>query len=335
MPDGDGFDLVHRMAGLNELATIPIIMLTSADAQPRGQLPPAVAAHLTKPVKQSDLLEAIQAAIAPARPGQPDLPAVRLRTRSKTPRLRVLVAEDNLTNQKLLVTLLKQHRHRIVVVENGREAVERSSKEAFDVVLMDVQMPEMSGLEATEAIRARERETGGHVPIVALTAHAMAGDRERCLKAGMDAYLSKPIRPDELLDTLDTVSGRIVGSRPAAAGADKPGEELDAPALLANFNGNATLLGEVIDTFLEDCPRMLEGIHDAARARDPARLQAAAHKLKGAAGLFARTGVHELARKVEMAARAGEIEGLDALYADLEEGVADLTSTLDQLRQRL
>ena len=115
----------------------------------------------------------------------------------------MLVAEDNATNQKLVLALLKQRGHEVVVVGNGRQAVEKSAAQPFDVILMDVQMPEMGGLEATAAIRARERDAGGHVPIIALTAHAMAGDRERCLAAGMDAYVSKPLRPQELFPAID------------------------------------------------------------------------------------------------------------------------------------
>src|SRR6476646_5822605 len=166
-------------------------MLTSADL-PRGRARAATshfAGYLTKPVKQSDLLDAILTAFAaaasePARARRP--PRSR---RAGDRRLRVLVAEDNPTNQKLVVTLLTQRGHHIITALDGRQAVERSAAEALDLILMDVQMPEMSGIEATEAIRERERRDGGHVPIIAMTAHAMAGDRERCLSAGMDDYV--------------------------------------------------------------------------------------------------------------------------------------------------
>jgi len=117
--------------------------------------------------------------------------------------LNILVAEDNLTNQKLVTFLLEQERHRVTMVSNGADAVVKSADGPFDLILMDVQMPEMDGFEATAAIRRRERATGSHIPIVAMTAHAMAGDRERCLAEGMDAYLSKPLRPDDLLATID------------------------------------------------------------------------------------------------------------------------------------
>ena len=119
------------------------------------------------------------------------------------------MAEDNVTNQKLVVTLFEHRKDTVVVAPNGRDAVQRSGEQAFDVILMDVQMPEMSGLEATAAIRERERSTGGHVPIVAMTAHAMAGDRERCLEAGMDAYVSKPLRPYELLAAVDSLVASV------------------------------------------------------------------------------------------------------------------------------
>ena len=214
MPDVDGYTLAEQIVADHRLNAIKIMLLTSAgSAALRGRRAAIFAATLVKPVKQSELLDAIVTAFA-----APDM-AAQL-ARAKPPRrsrraarvLRVLVAEDNPTNQKLVSALLDQHGHHVSIVNNGRLAVERAAQEPFDIILMDVQMPEMSGLEATAAIRDAERHTGRHIPIVALTARAMAGDREQCLAAGMDAYVSKPVRADELFSTMEA----ITGSTPAA-----------------------------------------------------------------------------------------------------------------------
>ena len=198
---------------MHGLGTPKVILLTSAGAPAlRGRRAKLFAATLAKPVKQSDLLDAIVTAFT--------TPAASRRSRAKEPRrptqavktrLRVLVAEDNPTNQKLVSAMLDQKGHQVTVVGNGRLAVERVAHEAFDLILMDVQMPEMSGLEATAAIRRREEGSGRHLPIVALTARAMAGDREQCLAAGMDAYVSKPVRAPELFSAIDAlVAGQVI-----------------------------------------------------------------------------------------------------------------------------
>ena len=208
MPDVDGFALARAIRADARFADTRLIMLSSMGLPPgHSRVHEAgFSAYLSKPVKQSDLLDAIVTVFAP-RTGQASTrrrrrmqpPPPRARTRP----LRILLAEDNATNQKVVVTLFENRGDTVVVASNGREAVQRSAEPSFDVILMDVQMPEMSGLEATAAIRERERSLGGHIPIVAMTAHAMTGDREQCLAAGMDAYVSKPLRLDELLAVVD------------------------------------------------------------------------------------------------------------------------------------
>jgi two-component system, sensor histidine kinase and response regulator len=203
MPEMGGFELAARIKETPELAGATIMMLSSADLTGEAarcrEL--GVSAFLTKPIRQSELLDAILLALGAA---SPEERAVQLPD-SHTParRLRVLLAEDNPVNQRLAVRLLEKRGHTVVVAGNGREALAACAEEAFDLVLMDLQMPEMDGFAATAAIRERERASGSHVPIVALTAHAMRADEERCLHAGMDAYVSKPIHPAALLDTIE------------------------------------------------------------------------------------------------------------------------------------
>ena len=202
MPDVDGFMLAERIQQESAPPRPFIVMLTSSDRsgdQERcRQL--GIAAHLTKPVKPSELLDATIRVLSPP-PASKEVAELPLPGPLPV-KLRILLAEDSLVNQKLAVALLTRQGHSVQIANNGREAVELSGAEPFDVLLMDVQMPEMDGFEAAAAIRERERTTGRHIPIVALTAHAMKGDRERCLEAGMDEYLSKPVRSGELTDTL-------------------------------------------------------------------------------------------------------------------------------------
>jgi two-component system sensor histidine kinase/response regulator len=208
MPGMDGFTLVERIRQRPELSTATIMMLTSAghrgDADRCKEL--GVAAYLLKPIRQSELREVI-ARILGAREQTGAIPLVTRYSlqdaRDPAAFLRILLAEDNLVNQRLATRLLEKRGHRVDVAGNGREALEALERASYDLVLMDIQMPEMDGLEAIEKIREKEKLTGKHLPVVALTAHAMKGDEERCLTAGMDGYLTKPIRPQELDDVLD------------------------------------------------------------------------------------------------------------------------------------
>jgi CheY-like chemotaxis protein len=203
MPDMDGFTLVEQIRKRPEVSTATIMMLTSAghrgDAARCQEL--GVSAYLLKPIRQSELREAV-ARVLGAREQEGAIPLVTRFSlqdaREPDAFLSVLIAEDNLVNQRLAVRLLEKRGHQVAVAATGLEALKALEKEKFDLVLMDVQMPEMDGLEATVAIRQKEKGSGLHQAIVALTAHAMKGDREKCLAAGMDGYLTKPIRPQEL-----------------------------------------------------------------------------------------------------------------------------------------
>ena len=206
MPEMDGFALVDRIKQDPGLAGATIMMLTSAgqrgDAARCREL--GITAYLIKPIRQSELLEAIQMALGNVSRSQAQPVLVtRHSLRETRRRLQILVVEDNAVNQALAIRLLEKRGHTVTVADDGREALAALDKQPFDLVLMDVQMPEMDGFEATAAIREKEKATGAHIPIIAMTAHAMKGDEERCLAAGMDAYISKPIQPTQLFQTIE------------------------------------------------------------------------------------------------------------------------------------
>jgi PAS domain S-box-containing protein len=361
MPDVDGVALGRLIKADAQLKGVNVILLTSGPLGRFDARGGVFSAVLSKPVKQSDLLEAITGVFAPRvtkpvrrRVRIPPSPSVRTRP------LRILVAEDNATNQKLVTAILEQRHDVVVIAHNGSEAVERSGSDTFDLILMDVQMPVMSGLEATSAIRARERATGAHVPIIAMTAHAMTGDRERCLEAGMDGYVSKPLRPDQLLATVDalaTSSKPADGSdgasgvppspkasvglaaapdgREGGAGGAVDRSSLNADTLLAGFGGNKKVLREVIDMFLVDGPELMNAVERAHQAGDGPALAASAHTLKGSVGLFVQSGAFETARLIERTAKAGALQNLGALYASLDAELTTLCAALRALRQQL
>ncbi len=212
MPGIDGFALAERIRQNPQLAGAVIMMLTSAgqrgDAARCREL--GIAAYLTKPIKESELLEAIQIALG-ARSQKEARPVLIARhaLREGRQRLRILLAEDNAVNQTLAARLLEKRGHTVTVVPDGKEAVAALERQSFDLVLMDVQMPQMDGFGVTAVIREKEEATGAHIPIIAMTAHAMKGDEERCIAAGMDAYVSKPIQPIELFETLEALTQSV------------------------------------------------------------------------------------------------------------------------------
>jgi CheY-like chemotaxis protein len=217
-PGMDGFTLAALIRALPDLSGTRLIMLTSAgqrgDAARCKEI--GIEGYLLKPVGQPELLGAIARALGgPVSPGL--APLTRHSLHESHPKLRVLLAEDNAVNRKVAVRLLEKQGHAVTVANDGREAVAAVEGGAFDVVLMDVQMPNMSGLDAAAAIRALEGGTGRHVPIVAMTAHALKGDQERCLDAGMDGYVTKPIQTDRLMEAIVRVTAARHGTAPGPA----------------------------------------------------------------------------------------------------------------------
>jgi PAS domain S-box-containing protein len=339
MPDMDGFALAERIRQNPRLAGATIMMLTSAgrpgDAARCREL--GIAAYLVKPIKQSELLDAILIALSKPSPAtaRPTL-VTRHSLREARRKLRILLAEDNVVNQELVSRLLQKWGHVVVAVRSGREvlaALEKSPDGEFDAVLMDVQMPDMDGLEATAAIRAKEKTTGRHLPIVAITAHAMKGDRERCLGAGMDGYISKPIRAKELFEALENL---IPITPPAELVVPAEAHEvLDRTQLLARVEGDTQLLAELAGLFLADCPKLLSAVKQAIASRDGTALERAAHKLKSSVGNFAAQSAVEAAQRLETMGRRGDLARVEEGYAALEKEIERLKTILADLGRKV
>jgi PAS domain S-box-containing protein len=331
MPTTDGFALVERIQQNQHWNPAIIMMLDTTDrfrdTARCDQL--GVKAFLMKPIKPSELLDSMMCAL-----GIRSLAEEEELDERELPRLRplnILLAEDSPVNQKLAIGLLSKHGHQVTVVENGREAVWRSRAQPFDLILMDVQMPEMDGLEATGAIRARERQVGGHIPIIAITAHAMKGDRELCIEAGMDDYISKPIRPSALYDTLAKV---LASSGPNQHDAQAKGDRMNDNTLVdwsvarETCQGDETLLREIVSTFLEEAPRMVDSIRIATRAGDAKTVHRAAHTLKGALGHLGAKQAYDLALALETMGRQGDLAEAAGALGSLDRAMAKLTPVL-------
>jgi CheY-like chemotaxis protein/HPt (histidine-containing phosphotransfer) domain-containing protein len=278
--------------------------------------------YLTKPIDQRDLLNAFRRALAGQQAGRPALPASMLPIDLPERRLHVLLAEDNPVNQRLAASLIQRRGHKVTIVGNGRDAVDAVARQRFDVVLMDVQMPEMGGFEATGIIRARERESGGHMPIIAITAHVMKGDRERCLEAGMDEYITKPFDSRNLCRVLEEAAGNTTSAHQASPSRDLPDE------VLARVGGDRALLAEMVRLFADDAPQTVSRIRDAIETRDAEALRCAAHALKGAAGNFEAADVVGVARTLEEMGKSGR-------FADHAAAWRTLTIEMDRLMARL
>jgi CheY-like chemotaxis protein len=241
----------------------------------------------------------------------------------------MLLAEDNAVNRLLAQKLLQKQGHLVTSVNNGREALqlwEQNQSRQFDIILMDVQMPEMDGLQASARIREKELATGAHIPIIAVTAHAMKGDRERCLAAGMDGYISKPINPRELATTILAAFPAVL--KLPAVPVDPLPEGLSDAELLARFDGDGELLKELAGIFLQECPRMLDEIREALRTADPKTVERAAHTLKGSVGNFAMSGPWETAQRLELLAKSGQLSGAVDIFHTLEQELAQFNQIL-------
>jgi two-component system, sensor histidine kinase and response regulator len=346
MPGMDGFEVARRIKADPSLAGATIMMLTSdrqaGDAARCRDL--GIKVYLVKPIGQSDLLDGILNALGTQILESASTVVSNKGIKAMHP-MRLLLAEDNAVNAQLARILLRKWGHEVVSATNGREAIdllEAAGFKGFHAVLMDVQMPEMDGMEATAAIRARERTLGTHLPIIGVTAHAMKGDRERCLEGGMDGYVSKPIRPETLSselarlvpgsarqETEESTAPNTVSTKTDAGFAGA----LDRSALLDRVEGDVDLLGDIIELFKDDSVRQVAAIREAIAQKQADALRRAAHTLKGTC---ANLGVSEAAanaQELEKLAAAGDFYRAHESLRKLEEQIQRAGRLLDDFKQ--
>jgi CheY-like chemotaxis protein len=332
MPKMDGFQMVERIKETPELSAATIMMLTSGgqrgDADRCGEL--GISAYLLKPVRQFELREAISRVLQ-AKEQTGDVAVITqdaLNEKRNAVSLQILLAEDNPVNQKLAIRLLEKRGHQVALVANGKDAVSAMEKRSYDLVLMDVQMPEMDGLEATRLLREREQGSGSHQAVVAMTALAMKGDRERCIAAGMDGYLSKPIRPQELDEVLD----EYMAIEPPAERVKESGRtfqiSVNTDELLERVDGDRGFISELLELFRGDYPRQIQEMRGAIALGDGQALQQVAHALKGALGNLSAPLAWEIAGELESMGRAGNIAQADVELQKLE---AEMNRVIEHL----
>lgn len=314
MPGSDTCRMAARIRENPELASVRILLLVSGAqmcdlGSHRDQ---GIDSYVLKPVRQSALLNSILSLVDGDSSGTDS--SADLSAPAPTRVLHVLLAEDNPINQTLAKRILTKRGHKVIVAADGKQAVDLYEGGAFDVILMDVQMPHMDGFEATAHIRGKEKGTGRHIPIIAMTAHAMTGDRERCLAAGMDDYVSKPIQPDKLLTALANATGDQDKEAPAM-NSEPP---IDLEFALSRLDNDRELLREIAGMFIEESEKLMSAMRNALDNNDSKALETAAHTMKGMLGNFGAPAAVEAAFSLEKLGRTGDMSKAVAAYADLE-----------------
>jgi signal transduction histidine kinase/DNA-binding response OmpR family regulator len=346
MPDMDGFGVAQEIKRHPELRNTSIVMFSSAeqtsDIERCEEL--GIVAHLLKPIGQSELFDTILRVLGLSTTVAETMSEPRKHEAETEPdqeqALDILVAEDNTINQHLALRLLEKQGHRVKLAGNGLEAFALWQKQRFDLVLMDVQMPGMSGFEATAAIRAREVQTGQHIPIIAMTAHAMKGDRELCLAAGMDDYIAKPIEAQQLNEVVNrsTECGereRSANSFQVAKLAQRAEQEtevlVDLDAALDRLGGDRELLESVVEMVLESCPSLIARVRAAVLDRDAKSLEFAAHTLRGLIANFGAATTCALAFQLELMGKEGNLAESEAVASALEVELKRVIATLTNI----
>lgn len=350
MPDVDGFTLASHIHQDNKISSVVVMMLTSLDqaATSKDLERLGIRSFLVKPVKQSDLLDAIMLAMDGRRTDSPAPTDTQLASVTLPP-LRILLAEDSLANQKLAIGLLKRWGHTTTVANNGAEAVNLAAQGGFDLILMDIQMPVMDGMEATALIRQEQSRTGQHVPIIAMTAHAMKGDKERCLAAGMDAYVSKPVRPNDLLAAMTPffqenaprpvpvapTAPPVTASPAKAPEADVPEDaRIDWKIARATVLEDDDLLREIVDAFLSEADTLAVDLSAAITSADLRAVNRLAHTLKSNLRTFGVPCADDL-QSIEQAAKAGSLEPVKSLWPAVRPLIANVVEQMTRFLKEL
>jgi CheY-like chemotaxis protein/HPt (histidine-containing phosphotransfer) domain-containing protein len=326
MPDIGGAMLGRKIKADPRLCATVLVMLTSisnrGDAKRMQEI--GFAAYLTKPIKDSQLRDCLALVVSRKHLESKTQPMPIVTRHSvaedQKRRIRILLAEDNMINQELALAILEKVGYRADGVANGKEVLSALGKVPYDLILMDVQMPEMDGFEATGAIRRKERESGKHIPIIAMTAHAMKGDRERCLEAGMDDYLTKPIQPQSLIEAIGRWVDNGVLKEPEVA-LIKPSEAsevFDKSGFLERLGGDESLFRKLLSMFLDEAPIQIERMQQHLKDEDLAGVQLGAHSLKGVAMSIGGNALQKVASEIEVAARNRELDRARGLVPKLQ-----------------
>jgi CheY-like chemotaxis protein/HPt (histidine-containing phosphotransfer) domain-containing protein len=345
MPEMDGMTLAFEIRKLRNAQTLPLVMLTSVGRKEVGEKAVEFAAFLSKPIKPSQLFDILVSILA----NQPREASTAAKADAETQfdsamsqrlPLRILLAEDNATNQKLALHLLARMGYRADLAANGLEALEAMERQTYDVVLMDMQMPEMDGLETTRQIHRRWSRRQ-HPYIIAMTANAMESDRETCLEAGMDDYVSKPIRVQALVDALERgaakVKTRTGKHKRIATRQERTGSYMNIldPAALENLRdmvgGDSAVVAELINTFLEDAPHLLSKLHEASNNGDAAKVRLTAHSLKSNGAQFGASVFAELCKQMEILGKSSQLDDAESVFTQIEAEYQQVRAALEAL----
>jgi signal transduction histidine kinase/CheY-like chemotaxis protein/HPt (histidine-containing phosphotransfer) domain-containing protein len=342
MPEMDGFTLVETIRNQPGLSTTAIMMLTSAghrgDTERCREL--GIASYILKPIRRWELLSAVMKAFGKSKAfeqtsPQFDRPAADFK-------LNILLAEDNRVNQAVAMLTIEKLGHSVVLANTGKEALALLAKQSFDLVLMDIQMPEMDGLTATKAISEVEKQTQSHLPIIAMTAHAMKGDREHCLESGMDGYVSKPIRARELEEAITSAARNQKSDRSSPNLKSALSEEdivskpiaWDIAQTLERLGGDEMLLREVLQIFLDGAPTRIATLRQAVTEQNPEVLEKAAHSLKGELGYLGISALSQQARELEEMGRNRDLQKAATVLVEFENGISAVLNQMRDLQQK-
>ncbi|HZH98528.1 MAG TPA: response regulator [Fimbriimonadaceae bacterium] len=349
MPEMDGLELARKIKADPSISSTKLIMLSSIWQlnEGEGARQAGMEAYLTKPVKHSQLYEALATVMgipeeAGAREDRQLITRHSLEDARARSRVRVLVAEDNQVNQKVAVKILERLGYRADVAANGLEAVEALSRISYSAVLMDVQMPEMDGYRATAEIRRRQKsEKAPHTPIIAMTANAMQGDRQRALEEGMDDYISKPVKPEVLGAVLERWISRDEEEKPGATPALELSDTSPTPDVSVDYSvleslrelqgeGEPDILEELVGIFLEDAPSQLETLKEAAEKGDTQSIERLAHTLKGSCGNMGAVRMEALYSELENMGRSESLLDAPARISRLEEELGRVRAAFEE-----
>jgi two-component system sensor histidine kinase/response regulator len=343
MPDMDGEEVARLVQQRFGDQAPKILILSSASnlAEKAGAGTSGIVRCLTKPVKQSDLFDAITRAMGSAAGEDRAIISKDAAKPASPGPMKILLVEDGRVNQMVAIKLLEDRGHTVTLANNGREAMEILVGDSFDAILMDIQMPEMNGYEATAAIRQGEVGTGQHVPIIAMTANAMKGDREQCLAAGMDDYISKPVHSAHLYAIVEKYADlnplREAGPPEASPPLHPPASQappFNAEEFMASI-GDVELMRELIHVFLEDSRQQLADARQALSAGDAEALHHAAHSLKGMVGNYAAAPAFEAVSALTDTTRAGDLDAAGGLLNVAIEEISRLCTALVEFLKRL